>query len=258
MAPLLVNLLISFLLFVALLIALEVGRRIGKRKKVDKDGLGTGASDGVVFAVFGLIAAFTFSTATSRFNDRRELIVEQANALGTAHLRLDALDPADRTEIRQHMLHWVELSQRYRDVVSDSARLSELVAEGDREQAEVWRLAGTAVEKKNQPALWSFVMSPLNDWIDLTTKRNAVSDLGTPTTVLVTLIALSLVTATLAGFNSSPKPRSRLHTFAFAGIIALLVFVMLDMKSARSGLIRVDSLDHILEQVGQGIRAQLQ
>ena len=80
-------------LFLGMLV-LEVGWRIGARRLAeDPNGAdaGVGAVEGAVFALLGLLIAFTFSEAASRFDTRRQLIVEETNDIGTAYLRLDLL-----------------------------------------------------------------------------------------------------------------------------------------------------------------------
>jgi len=65
--------------------------------KEDPEGAraGAGAVEGSVFGLLGLLIAFTFSGAAFRFDARRQLAVEETNAIGTAYLRLDLL-PADK------------------------------------------------------------------------------------------------------------------------------------------------------------------
>ena len=77
-------------IFLALLAAAETGRRMGlARLHRDPDGLpkGISASEGAVFALLGLLLAFTFSGAASRFEERRHLVTAETNAIGTAYLR---------------------------------------------------------------------------------------------------------------------------------------------------------------------------
>jgi hypothetical protein len=90
-------LLLSGGLFVAMFAMLELGHRPGvRRRRIDAESAaaGTGVVEGAVFALLGLLIAFTFSGAASRFDERRKLIVEEANAIGTAYLRLDLLPSA--------------------------------------------------------------------------------------------------------------------------------------------------------------------
>ena len=88
------SVLFSVSLFLGVLLALWIGREIGVRRiREDAEGAraGVGAVDGAVFGLMGLLIAFTFSGAATRFDARRELIVQETNAIGTAWLRLDRL-----------------------------------------------------------------------------------------------------------------------------------------------------------------------
>jgi hypothetical protein len=100
----------TFGLFLGMLLFLEIGRRIAVRRMREDSGTageGVGAVDGAVFALLGLLIAFTFSGASSRFDTRRQLIVEETNDIGTAYLRLDLLpadlQPALRENFRRYL-----------------------------------------------------------------------------------------------------------------------------------------------------------
>jgi len=80
-------LLYALLLFFGMLILLEAGRRLGVRRRKGEPG-SLGTVEGAVFALFGLMVAFTFSGAATRFNEKRMLIAEEVNAIEIACLRL--------------------------------------------------------------------------------------------------------------------------------------------------------------------------
>src|SRR5262245_54295381 len=85
---------LGILLFLAMLLALEAGRRWGLRRRAldpDRAASGLGSIEGTVFALLGLLIAFTFSGASNRFDARRTLAIQEANSIGTAWLRLDLL-----------------------------------------------------------------------------------------------------------------------------------------------------------------------
>src|SRR5678816_4403502 len=90
-------------LLLGMLALLELGRRLGTRRLAqDPEGARAGAAavEGAVFALLGLLIAFTFSGAASRFDTRRQLIIEEANDIGTAWLRIDLLPSAAQPPVR--------------------------------------------------------------------------------------------------------------------------------------------------------------
>jgi hypothetical protein len=87
-----------------MLFLLESGRRIGKKSMVrDPEGShqGLGPVEAAVFGLMGLIIALTFSGAALRFDERRMLIIDEANAIGTAYLRVDLLSEDAQPDIRR-------------------------------------------------------------------------------------------------------------------------------------------------------------
>src|SRR5215470_10875794 len=135
-------------LFVGMLLCLEIGRRLGLRRLQEDASAATegiGAVDGAVFAVLGLLIAFTFSGAMARFDSRRQLIVEETNNIGTAYLRLDALpadaQPALRENFKRYLDNRIETYRKVPDL--DAVRAS--LARGNELQLDIWRRAVAAV-----------------------------------------------------------------------------------------------------------------
>jgi hypothetical protein len=101
----------AIVLSARILVLLEIGRRIGLRQLAEEGesaSKGLGAIEGAIFGLLGLILAFSFSGALTRFDARRHLVVEEANDIGTAWLRI-ALLPADAQS------HMRDLFRRYLD-----------------------------------------------------------------------------------------------------------------------------------------------
>src|SRR5262245_22092651 len=106
-----INLSVAAALFLAMLALQKVGRRLGERDRGrgptgDKVEAGQGA--GTVFALLGLLVAFTFSGAGARYESRRHLIAEEANAIGTAWLRLDLLPAPAQPHLRDLFRRYVD------------------------------------------------------------------------------------------------------------------------------------------------------
>jgi hypothetical protein len=253
-----IAMLLTTALFVAMLITFDVGRRIGvARLKRDPEGLtkGAGAAEGAVFALLGLLLAFTFSGAASRFEARRFYIDTEANAIGTAYLRLDLLPEESQPALR-------ELFRRYTDNRATVYREGDLdamkakLAEGAAMQLEIWKLALAACRLPGASSQATMLMIPaLNEMIDITATRVTASNNHPPGVIYLLLVALSLVGAMLIGYGTSAnKDRSLLHQGTFALVTSLAIYVIVDLEYPRLGLIRIDSADQALVDVRSGMR----
>lgn len=201
-----------------------------------------------VFALLGLMLAFTFSGAASRFQDRRFLITDEANAIGTAWLRLD-LPPADaqpelRTLFRRYVDQRLAVYKKVEDEAVVLARLQAVAAL----QGQIWSLAVAAGARPEarQPATM-LLLPALNEMIDITATRTAAARNHPPLAVFLLLGTLTLVGSMLVGYNLAVNPgRSWIHSPSYAAAIALSVYVILDLEFPRLGLIRIDAADQVL------------
>ena len=255
----LIALLSAVCLFFGMLIFSEVGRRIGiARIAHDSEGLakGTEAAETAVFALLGLLIAFTFSGAASRFEDRRHLITAEANAISTAYLRLDLLPVDAQPEIR-------ELFRRYLDVrlvtyrnVADQAATKAKFVEGAALQGDIWAKALAACRRPEAPAQAAMLLLPaLNEMIDIMTTREMAGRNHPPLIVFLLLSGLSLLGALLVGYDTSPnKDRSWFHPVVFATILSLTVYVIVDFEFPRLGMIRVDTADQVLIELRKSMQ----
>ena len=243
--------LFALALFVGMLILLTAGRRIGARHLAsDPKGAraGTGTIEAAVFALLGLLIAFTFSGAVSRFDDRRHLIVEEANAIGTAYLRLDLLPVGAQPPLREEFKRYVEYRLEVFRKLSDARAAHEELALATKLQGKIWSQAVSASQAQGaSPAAPMLLLPALNQMIDITTKRGMALQLHPPLIIFGMLFLVALASALLAGYSmAGGKDRKWLHVMGFALVIALTVYVILDIEFPRFGLIRVDAFDQSL------------
>jgi hypothetical protein len=238
-------------LFLGMLLFLEIGRRIAVRRVREDSGAageGVGAVDGAVFALLGLLIAFTFSGASSRFDTRRQLIVEETNDIGTAYLRLDLLpadlQPALRESFRRYLDARIEVYRKLPDIAAAKKSL----AKADELQRQIWRQAIVASRAEGAPVAAPILLLPaLNAMIDITTTRTMAIQMHPPTIVFVMLFGLALAASLLAGYGmTGSKVRRWFHMLGFALVMAFAVYVILDIEYPRLGLIRVDAFDQAL------------
>lgn len=243
-------------LFLVMMLSVEVGRRIGRhRYATDKETFseGLGAAEGAVFALLGLLIAFSFSGAASRFEDRRHLITQEANDIGTAWLRLDLLPAADQPEMRALFRRYADLRiAAYTRVRDEAATEAKLAAARDL-QDEIWQRAVAGVRKPEaSPGAAQVLLPSLNAMFDIVTTRDTATRNHPPLAIYLLLGVLCAVGSMLFGYSiGASRNPNWLHRLAFAGIMALAIYVILDLEFPRRGLIRIDGEDKVLVELRQ-------
>lgn len=239
------------------LLLLEIGRRIGIRRLASEGEnarAGLGTVEGAVFGLMGLLIAFTFSAAASRFDARRHLVTEEANCIGTAWLRLDLLpagaQPALRDSFRRYLETRLEVYQKLPDLDAATAALARAAAL----QGEIWAQATTAC-REGPPAATMLLLPALNQMFDITTTRTMATKVHTPSIIFVLLVVLTLISALLAGYGmAAAKTRSWVHMVGFALVTAAAVYIILDLEYPRLGFINVHAADQVLVELRQSMK----
>ena len=241
--------LISALFLAGLVLAcIEFGRRIRLRRKDDNASKGIGVIDGAVFGLMGLILAFSFSGAESRFETRRQLIVQETNAIGTAYLRVDLLPEATQPQIRDDFRAYVDARIAfYKELNTDRAKAWEDFGRSDQLQKKIWVGSIAAAKQTGSPAVLTLVTSSLNDMIDITTTRLVALQTHPPLPIYGALLILALVSALIAGFSMGEAgKRPWLHTLVYAIALTVTVYTIIDLEFPRFGIIRIDRYDQAL------------
>jgi len=245
-------------LLLGMLILLEIGRRIGIRRMAqDAEGAraGVGAVEGAIFGLLGLLIAFTFSGAASRFDSRRQLIVEETNAIGTAYLRIDLLPISSQPALRESFRRYVDARLEVYRKLPDIQAAREELARATALQGEIWTRAVTACRAEGNPSATMLLLPALNQMIDITTTRTMAAQMHPPVIIFVMLAVLALVSSLLAGYSmAGGKTRSWIHMMGFAVIMAITVYVILDIEYPRLGFIHIDAFDQAMMELRQSMK----
>lgn len=245
-------------LFVGILVMLEAGRRIGAvRLAREPDGghTRTGAVEGAVFGLVGLLIAFTFSGAATRFDARRDLIIQEINAIGTAYLRLDLLPASTQPPLREHFRQYLDARiHSYRKLPDVQAALAE-EAQAVMLQGKIWREVIAAGQLGGgSPDAIKLLLPALNDMFDISATRTMTTEMHPPLIIYLMLTVLTLAGALLAGYGMVGKRRDWLHILGFAAAMAGAVYIIIDIEYPRMGLVRVDAFDHGLVDLRASMR----
>jgi len=228
-------------LLAAMLVALDAGFRAGRRAAESEDHGASGqvgAIQGAVLGLLGLLLAFSFAAAGSRFVERQDLIAQEANAIGTAWLRADLLAEPQRSELRAaleaYTAHRVAAVSQLQNGWNDA-----VLAEVERLQARIWQAARDGVATRAELAL--AVLAPVNETFDVHSLRVNAALKHLPYLVTGLLVVCSLLAVNVIGYGCGLDGRRRwLLTVSLAILISSALWITIDLDNPRRGLLQLD------------------
>ena len=225
------------------LAAIEGGFRLGLRRSGrgdESDRNHLGALQAAVLGLLALLLGFTFFMSVSRFDTRKALVLEEANAIGTTYLRARFL-PAEQQEPAQGLLRaYVTARLAFFDAGIDKARIAKANADATAIESQLWALAVTATERDPHAVSLGLFIQALNDMIDIQEKRQTALDNHVSEPVLYLLLVASIMAMGLLGHGCGLDRRRRFPSNAlFALLIVLVLVTILDLDRPRRGLIEV-------------------
>jgi hypothetical protein len=257
MSPALWAVALSTGLFVGMVALLEAGYRAGRHssgKRLELAHEGIGVIEAAVFALLGLLLGFSFSGGMSRLDARRQLIVREANAIGTAYLRLDLLPAANQPEMRHLFRDYLDRRLVYEKPSNPEAAEREL-RRAQLLQQQIWSRAVTVSRADPSQDVARLLLPALNEMIDVTTSRTIALHTHLPPLIFALLVCVALLSSLLAGYAMAKRmDRSWLHLLLYALVVALTVYALLDLEDPRSGLIRLDAAERALTELRDSIQ----
>jgi len=244
---------LAVLLFLALMLAWEAGRW-AHRRTARADGEDV-EHDYILNGVLGLLAllvAFTFGLALDRYDARRELVVEEANAIGTAEMRVRLLDAEQGRALALLFRQYAETRLAYGEAVA--AKKPPLLAASRDLRTRIETEALTALQPIRTTPLAAMITPAVNEALDIGVTREATHASRIPTAVLAVLAIYALVSAGVLGsaLDSGGRPRRAMSALLFL-LLTMAIIVILDLDRSQEGAIRVSQ--EPLAQLVDGFRA---
>ncbi len=225
-----------------LLATAEAGFRRGLRLHRTKDDARRGQIGGVqgaIFGLLGLLLGFTFAMSVARFDARRGLVLEEANAIGTTFLRAALLPESHQVTVEKLLREYVEVRLEFYRPGTDESSQALVESETAKLQRALWSHAVAAGKEAPSPLTTSFITS-LNDTIDLDTKQLNAMRAHVPGAVWLLVLAVAVSGAWACGYSAgSSGARSSFSNFLLPLLIAVAITLIADLDRPRKGLIGV-------------------
>ncbi len=240
--------LLCSILFVLMMTASIIGYRT--RQKNPLAGENLGPVEGSLFALLGLLLAFTFGMAGSRYDTRRSVMIEEVNDIGTAVLRADMYDDSSRTAFRKDFKKYIEARVAYYDI--NDAKMNAAKVLASQYADSLWARAASLSKNPKYLAATNQMIPALNAMIDITTVREASMRTKVPDIILLLLFVISISCSCLAGFEIPVSKRINWITVAgFALLTVLVIYVIMDLDQPRRGFINLDANQQLMKDLLQ-------
>lgn len=230
---------VYLLTVVMLLLAIELGYRSGlalEKRWPDQAESGVGTMVGAALAILGFLLAFIVGIAVNIFNERRALVVEEANAIGTAYLRAEYLDEPFSTESRELLSEYVDM----RLAALDRDKLEAAIVRSEEIHQELWSQA-IILAKTNPTPTTALYISSLNEVIDIHSERFNISlEVRVPPAILLGLYFVAVLSMMLIGVQGSYATKRNIIAPIMMALILALVFVLItDLERSQQGFMQI-------------------
>ena len=235
----------------------ELGFRLGRRKRptVTEDARSQIITiQGAMLGLLALLLGFTFSMAMSRFEIRKQQVLEESNAIGTTYLRAQLMPEPPRKEVSDLLRQYVEVRLQFYQAGIAGQGFQQAVDQTERLQLQLWSRATAWADKDPRAVTAGLFLQSLNETIDLHSKGLTALENHVPGIIMVLLYFVALAAIGLIGYGCGLAGRRNfLVTMVTCVLIAAVSVVIIDLDRPQRGLIRVGlgrmvELRHSLEK----------
>lgn len=233
---------LAIALFIVLNLTFVTGfqiRRWRLRKSPAKTAEIPGSISSTLLGLLALILAFTFSMANSRFDVRRELAIQEANAIGTTLLRTAFFPDSTQMALKNTLKGYLEERILFLESGTDVAKMIDHFENSDSIAKILW--SQVAEFSKSDPNLvkTSEIVPALNEMIDLTTSRRAAGEANIPPSIQYFLLVLCISSTFLLGYERKDN-FDWILVSGFSLMLSITVFSIFDLDRPRSGLVTLE------------------
>ena len=225
---------------IVLLAALAGGYYYAKgrgAKAPAKSDRGVGAISGATLGLLAFLLAFVVGFGVNVWQERRVLVVSEANAISTTYLRAGYLAEPYRSESRNLLIEYAD----QRVAAYEPGKLAAAKARSEEIQGELWTLAEELVIGGDTAAVFGLYVSSLNEVIDLHTERvNVGLYVRVPPLILLTMFVIAVLALFLVGMQMGyTENRSLVAPVVLVLVLAAVLFLVVDLDRFQDGLLRV-------------------
>ncbi len=220
--------------------AIEGGFRLAVVRKRPSDHENDAPIGSVIGGTLGLLAfllAFTFGMAASRYETRRELLLDEVNAIETCYLRAGLVPDPERLEIRQRLREYVHLRA---EVIKQPHSLPQVITRSQWLHDEMWSQAILVAKQDSNSEMNALFVDSLNEVIDFHTKRLVVAQYRVPDVIWLALYAVSILSMAGVGYQFGQTGSRDIAISLFLALaFSIVIGLIADLDRVTQGTLQV-------------------
>lgn len=234
--------LIISVLFVLIILSQWLGYRV-KQNQIKKNAdfkEAIGSVEGSLLGLLALLLSFTFSMSASKNETRRQVIIEEANDIGTVILRCDLYPDTARKYLRTELKNYLEERIAYYQAGTNQDKQNTALTKSDQYSRKVWAKVSQLAKDKENVVSTQQMVPALNTMMDIVTVREAGNNAHIPDSILWLLFLLTIVGGFLIGHSFKGIQINWIIVFGFAIVMVMTIYLIIDLDRPRQGVINMD------------------
>jgi len=227
---------------IVILIPILLGQRYGqymRKRSIDLHDAPVGTIVGAIFALFAFLLAFTFQIAAGRYNDRKELLLEEVTQIRTAYLRAGLIPEPFRSNTKKLLVEYVDLRV---ELANNPVKLGQLIPRSQQILDSFWNYAEVLAELDRSSEVYALYTTSINDLIDLQNQRITMTfEYRIPSAILWILFLIAIFSMFAMGFQFGLSGKGNFSiSFILAVIFALVMFLIFVLDRPETGLAKLN------------------
>jgi len=235
---------ITICVLLSMIIFYWTGHRITRRallKKLPGENKTSNVVEGSLLGLLALLLGFSFSLSNSRYDKRQSLVIDEANAIGTAILRCDLYPDSVKTPLKLAMQDYLEARIRYDEAGANKDSIIKSLGTTEHAQKRLWKIVSMAAQSQENTVRTNQMVPALNEMFDIASTRQALLLAKVPDLVFFLLFALCFTGSFLIGYSDHKDPEWGIVS-SFLIMIGLSIYMILDLDRPGTGIINNEAI----------------
>lgn len=229
---------------VLLYVSIEIGYRYGirfKERTTDKVNDHVATIEAALLGLLALLLGFAFSMAMSRFDVRKEMVMNEVNDLQTTFMRSQLLPAAYRQPCADLLRRYVDTRIAYFQAGTDQQQIDQALQGTRTLQSQLWKAAVQAARENDSEVATGYYINSLNSLIDDHTRRITAMENHVPQPILALLFLVACLTVAVTGYSSGLRTkRLKALRYIIIAVITATLIVIVDLDRPRRGFIKIN------------------